>query len=135
MDQENKFKEYSEEKVKIYKEKWDKDFFCGVRLIDITEIFFIVIGILIFFCLSWGFKVSFVVVLVLSYWFRIKRIEKNLGPGAKLGGFGGLIFCPRAGQPERSEGRQISQNSSRDFVQKKFGVFSTKGKRLTFLIK
>lgn len=39
MSQENKYKEYSEEKVKTYKEEWDKDFFRGINLIDIGEIF------------------------------------------------------------------------------------------------
>ncbi len=78
MSQENKYKEYSEEKVKTYKEEWDKDFFCGVSLIDIGEIFFIAIGIFIFFCLSWEFKIAFIVSLILFYWFRIKWVEKKI---------------------------------------------------------
>jgi len=78
MNQENKYKEYSEEKVKTYKEKWDKDFFCGVSLIDIGEVFFIFTGIFIFFCLSWEFKIAFIVSLILFYWFRIKWIEKKI---------------------------------------------------------
>lgn len=78
MDQENKYKKYSEEKVKTYKEEWDKDFFSGVGLIDIGEIFFIVVGILIFLCLSLVFKIAFIVSLILFYWFRIKWIEKKI---------------------------------------------------------
>ena len=78
MDQENKYKEYSTENVNIYKNKWDKDFFRGVGLVDIGEILFIGIGVFIFLCLSLGFKVAFIVVLVLYYWFRIKWVEKKI---------------------------------------------------------
>jgi hypothetical protein len=78
MDQENKYKEYSTEKVSAYKNKWDKDFFSGVSLIDLGELFFIVLGVFTFLCLSWEIKVAFIVVLVLFYWFRIKWVEKKI---------------------------------------------------------
>ena len=78
MDQENKYKEYSTEKVHTYKEGWDKDFFRGVSLIDLGEILFMGAGVFTFLCLSWKFKVIFIVVLVLFYWFRIKWVEKNI---------------------------------------------------------
>jgi len=75
---ENKYKKYSAENIAAYKSKWDKDYFRSVDLIDVGEIFFIVLGALTFLCLSWGFKVVFIVALILFYWFRIKWIEKNI---------------------------------------------------------
>lgn len=78
MNQENKYKEYSTEKVHIYKEGWDKYFFHGVSLIDLGEILFIGAGVFTFLCLSWKFKVTFIVVLVLFYWFKIKWAEKKI---------------------------------------------------------
>jgi hypothetical protein len=78
MDEENKYKEYSSEKVSIYKNKWDIDFFRRVDLFDLGEIFFIALGVFTFFCLSWVFKVGFVVCLILFYWFRIKWVERKI---------------------------------------------------------
>lgn len=78
MSEDNKYKKYSTENVNIYKNKWDKDFFRGVDLIDVGEALFIVLGFLAFLCLSLGFKVGFIVILVLFYWFRIKRVEKKI---------------------------------------------------------
>ena len=65
MSEENKYKEYSTEKVQAYKNKWDKDFFSGVSLIDLGEIIFIGFGIFIFVSLSWIFKIAFIVVLLI----------------------------------------------------------------------
>jgi len=90
--QENKYKEYSEEKVKTYKEKWDKDFFCGVSLMDIGEAFFIFTGIFIFLCLSWKFQISFIVVLILFYWFRIKWEERKIVKAKKFLVLGGKFL-------------------------------------------
>lgn len=78
MNLENKYKEYSEEKVKTYKKEWDRDFFRDVSLIDLGEILFIVVGVLIFIYLSWKFQVEFIVALVIFYWFRIKWSEKKI---------------------------------------------------------
>ncbi len=78
MDQENKYKEYSEEKVKIYKAEWDKDFFSGVNLVDIGELFFVGFGVFTFLYLSLVFKIMFIVVLVLFYWLKIKLVEKKI---------------------------------------------------------
>jgi len=78
MEQENKYKEYSTKKVNTYKESWDKDFFRGVSLINLGEILFIGIGVFTFLCLSWGFKILFIIVLILFYWFRIKGVEKKI---------------------------------------------------------
>src|SRR3989344_233905 len=70
MNAENKYQKYSTENVNAYKSKWDKDFTRGVD--------FIGLGVLTFLYLSWLFKVTFVVVLILFYWFRIKWIEKKI---------------------------------------------------------
>lgn len=78
MNPENKYKEYSTENVNSYKNKWDKDFFRGASLIDLGEVLFIGIGVFTFLYLSWEFKVAFIVVLVLFYWFRIKWVEKKI---------------------------------------------------------
>ena len=78
MNDENKYQEYSTERVNAYKNAWDKDFSRGVDLIDLGEVFFIGLGVLTFLCLSRGFKVTFIVVLILFYWFRIKWIEKKI---------------------------------------------------------
>jgi len=78
MSEENKYKEYSTEKVQAYKNKWDKDFFSGVSLIDLGEIIFIGFGIFIFVSLSWIFKIAFIVVLLIFYWFKIKWVEKKI---------------------------------------------------------
>lgn len=78
MDQENKYKEYSGEKVKTYKAEWNKDFFSGVGLVDLGEILFIGVGVFVFICLAWVFKATFIVILVLFYWFRIKWLEKKI---------------------------------------------------------
>ncbi len=78
MNAENKYQKYSTENVNAYKSKWDKDFTRGVDLIDLGEIIFIGLGVLTFLYLSWLFKVTFVVVLILFYWFRIKWIEKKI---------------------------------------------------------
>ena len=78
MEQENKYQEYSTDSVNAYKSKWDKDFSRGVDLIDLGEILFVVLGIFTFLCLSWEFKVAFIVALVLFYWFRIKCVEKKI---------------------------------------------------------
>src|SRR3989344_7251858 len=78
MNQENKYKEFSSEKVSAYKNKWDKNFSRGVDFVDLGEIFFIGVGILTFLCLSLGFKIFFIVALILFYWFRIKWIEKKI---------------------------------------------------------
>ncbi|PIP73921.1 MAG: hypothetical protein COW88_00435 [Candidatus Lloydbacteria bacterium CG22_combo_CG10-13_8_21_14_all_47_15] len=77
-DIENKYKEYSTENVCAYKSKWDKDYFRSVDFIDVGEILFIGLGTFTFLCLSWGFKVVFIVTLVLFYWFRIKWTEKKI---------------------------------------------------------
>ncbi len=78
MEEENKYNEYSTEKVNAYKNKWDKDFFSGVSIVDFGEILFISGGIFIFICLSLVFKIVFIVALILFYWFRIKWIEKKI---------------------------------------------------------
>lgn len=78
MEEENKYKEYSTENVSAYKNKWDKDFSRGVDFVDLGEIFFIGLGVLTFVCLSLGFKIAFIVALILFYWFRIKWIEKKI---------------------------------------------------------
>jgi len=77
-DQVNKYTEFSSEKVKTYKESWDKDLFKGVNLIDLGEIIFIVLGLFTFICLSFVYKIAFIIVLILFYWFRIKWIEKKV---------------------------------------------------------
>lgn len=78
MGQENEYREYSSENINTYKKDWDKDFFRGVSLIDLGEILFIGIGIFTFLYLPWGFKVAFIVLLVLFYWFRTKWIENKI---------------------------------------------------------
>lgn len=81
----NKYKEFSTEKVNAYKEGWDKDFLHGVGLVDYGEIFFLAIGILVFLFLPHGFKISFVVLLmIIFYWFRIKWTEKKIIEGKKF---------------------------------------------------
>ena len=77
MNAENKYQKYSTENVNAYKSKWDKDFTRGVDLIDLGEIIFIGLGVLTFLYLSWLFKVTFVVVLILFYWFRKKLWKKS----------------------------------------------------------
>ena len=76
--EENRYKEFSAEKVNTYKEGWDKDFFSGVSLIDFGEIVLITIGILAFILLPRGFKIAFIILLVLFYWFRIKSAERKI---------------------------------------------------------
>ncbi len=78
MIKENEYKEYSTQKVNTYKESWNKDFFHGVNLIDLWEIFFVGVGMFAFLYLSLRFKVAFIIILVLSYWFRIKLIEEKI---------------------------------------------------------
>ena len=78
MEQDNKYKEYSTEKVNIYKESWDKDFFDSIRIKDSLEAVFIVAGLFTFLYLSWGLKVILIVALVLFYWFRIKWVERKI---------------------------------------------------------
>lgn len=74
----NKYAEYSSDKVKSYKESWDQDLFKGVDLIDLGEIVFIILGLLTFVCLSFVYKVVFIITLILFYWFRIKWIERKI---------------------------------------------------------
>ena len=78
MNQENKYKEYSTEKVSAYKNKWAKDFFNGVSVVDFWEVIFVGVGVFIFIYLSLVFKITFIVTLVLFYWFRIKCVEKKI---------------------------------------------------------
>lgn len=78
MAEENKYKKYSTENVRAYKNQWDKDFFTGVALIDFGEFFFISLGIYAFLCWSRGFQIAFIVILVFFYWFRIKYVEKKI---------------------------------------------------------
>lgn len=78
MDPENKYKKYSTENVNVYKNRWDKDLFHGVSLIDLGEILFMGAGVFTFLCLSGEFKVTFIVALVFFYWFRIKGVEKKI---------------------------------------------------------
>ena len=64
MEQDNKYKEYSAEKVNIYKKSWDKDFFDSIRIEDSLEVVFIIAGLFTFLYLSWGLKVIFIVALL-----------------------------------------------------------------------
>ena len=115
--QENKYKEYSEEKVKTYKEKWDKDFFCGVSLMDIGEAFFIFTGIFIFLCLSWKFQISFIVVLILFYWFRIKWEERKIVKAKKFLVLGGKFLN------ESFKGRGVTKEGAKPHYRSHSGGF------------
>ncbi len=58
-----------------------------------------------------------------------KILERGLGRGKNFAREPASPSEARANKCKPAEGgRQISQNSSRDFVQKKFGVYSTKSK-------
>ncbi len=74
----NKYEKYSGSNLEKHKDSWDQDFFNGVKTIDIIEIFFIFTGILTFLFLCFEFKISFIVALILFYWFKIKWIENKI---------------------------------------------------------
>ncbi|MEK7560453.1 MAG: hypothetical protein AAB539_00665 [Patescibacteria group bacterium] len=78
MEQQDQYKEYSIEKVIKYKEDWNKDFSVRASLIDLEEIVFILIGLLVFLFSPIGFKVVFIVALILFYWFKVKQVEGKI---------------------------------------------------------